>query len=350
MSEPFILCDGLVKIYKIAGLEQVALRELNLTIEKGEVMSIVGASGSGKTTLMNILGGLDRPSAGRVRVDGHDLLRMSDSQLNRYRREKVGFVWQQSARNLISYLNAVDNVILPMTVAGKTRHNRQQAEDLLSLVGLDKRRYHQLSELSGGEQQRVAIAVALANHPPLLLADEPTGEVDTTTAQLIYDTFRTLTREMGITTVIVSHDPGISRQVDRVVAIRDGMLASETVRQNRPAGMGVGANGATPDSLTNGAHGHGAGHETYEELVVLDKAGRVHVPAEYLEQFHIRGRARLEVTEDGILIRPVSEQPGAGAHAGAVAATEKSPAAAGPEKKIGRLGTLLARISPKQKP
>jgi ABC-type lipoprotein export system ATPase subunit/bifunctional DNA-binding transcriptional regulator/antitoxin component of YhaV-PrlF toxin-antitoxin module len=348
LSEPFILCDGLVKIYKIAGLEQVALRELNLTIEKGEVMSIVGASGSGKTTLMNILGGLDRPSAGRVRVDGHVLLRMSDSQLNRYRREKVGFVWQQSARNLISYLNAVDNVILPMTVAGKTQRNRHQAEELLSLVGLDKRRYHQLSELSGGEQQRVAIAVALANHPPLLLADEPTGEVDTTTAQLIYDTFRTLTREMGITTVIVSHDPGIARQVDRVVAIRDGMLASETVRQNRLAGVGPGmsANGATPESSPNGVHGHGAGHETYEELVVLDKAGRVHVPAEYLEQFQIRGRARLEVTDDGILIRPVSEQPGAGP----AVATEKSPTQAEPEKKTGRLGTLLARISPKQKP
>ena len=232
-EEPFILCDGLVKIYKIAGLEQVALRELNITIEKGELMSIVGASGSGKTTLMNILGGLDRPSAGRVRVDGNDLLRMTDSQLNKYRREKVGFVWQQSSRNLISYLNAVENVMLPMTVAGLSHNKRRRADELLDLVGLDQRKHHQLSELSGGEQQRVAIAVALANHPPLLLADEPTGEVDTMTAQLIYDTFRHLTREMGITTIIVSHDPAIAKQVDRVVAIRDGMLASETVRQAR---------------------------------------------------------------------------------------------------------------------
>ena len=149
MSEPFILCDGLVKIYKIAGLEQVALRELNLSIEKGELMAIVGASGSGKTTLMNILGGLDRPSAGRVRVDGQDLLRMSDSQLNRYRRERVGFVWQQSTRNLIPYLNAIDNVILPMTVAGRMRHGKRRASELLELVGLSNRKHHRLSELSG---------------------------------------------------------------------------------------------------------------------------------------------------------------------------------------------------------
>jgi ABC-type lipoprotein export system ATPase subunit/bifunctional DNA-binding transcriptional regulator/antitoxin component of YhaV-PrlF toxin-antitoxin module len=318
LSEPFILCDGLVKIYKIAGLEQVALRELNLTIEKGELMSIIGASGSGKTTLMNILGGLDRPSAGRVRVDGHDLLRMSDSQLNKYRREKVGFVWQQSTRNLISYLNAVENVMLPMTVAGLAHNKRRRADELLDLVGLEQRKHHQLSELSGGEQQRVAIAVALANHPPLLLADEPTGEVDTVTAQLIYDTFRHLTGEMGITTIIVSHDPGISKQVDRVVAIRDGMLASETVRQVRSNGNGEGGEGADGGEGAaghNGAVGGSALHDTFEELVVLDRAGRVHVPQEYLEQYQIKGRARLELIEGGILIRAVDQRPPGGASA-----------------------------------
>ncbi len=298
MSEPFILCDGLVKIYKIAGLEQVALRELNLSVQPGELMAIVGASGSGKTTLMNILGGLDRPSAGRVLVGGKDLLRMSDRDLNRYRREQVGFVWQQSTRNLIPYLNAIDNVILPMTVAGKMHRSRQRAAEMLSLVGLGARMHHRLSELSGGEQQRVAIAVGLANNPPLLLADEPTGEVDTTTAALIYDTFRTLTREMGVTTIIVSHDPGVARQVDRVVAIRDGMLASETVRQTVMR---------TPEWLAENGHDAGGEHHTFEELVVLDKAGRVHIPPEYLEQVQIRGRARLEVTEAGILIRPVEE-------------------------------------------
>jgi ABC-type lipoprotein export system ATPase subunit len=301
LSEPFILCDGLVKIYKIAGLEQVALRELNLSVQPGELMAIVGASGSGKTTLMNILGGLDRPSAGRVHVDGQDLLRMSDGQLNRYRRERVGFVWQQSARNLIPYLNAIDNVMLPMTVAGQTRHARRRANEMLDLVGLGNRTRHRLSELSGGEQQRVAIAVALANHPPLLLADEPTGEVDTATAALIYDTFRTLTREIGITTIIVSHDPGIARQVDRVVAIRDGMLASETVRQTVLR---------TPEWLADNGGDSATGdhsHDTFEELVVLDKAGRVHIPPEFLEQVQIHGRAKLELTADGILIRRVGE-------------------------------------------
>jgi putative ABC transport system ATP-binding protein len=299
MSEPFILCDGLVKIYQVADLEMVALRELNLTIEKGELVSIVGSSGSGKSTLMNILGGLDRPSAGRVQVDGYDLLKLSDRQLNKYRREKVGFVWQQSARNLVPYLNAIDNVMLPMTLAGITGKVKQQrAEELLDLVGLKSRMKHHLSELSGGEQQRVAIAVGLANNPSLLLADEPTGEVDSATAETIYNTFRTLTGEMGITTVIVSHDPGVAKQVQRVVAIRDGMLASETIRQTRKVEQ---TNGTDP-------HGQDVPHEEvhadhFQELVVVDRAGRLHVPQELLQQFNIKGRAQLEVTDDGILIR-----------------------------------------------
>jgi putative ABC transport system ATP-binding protein len=300
MSEPFILCDGLVKIYQVAELEMVALRELNLTIEKGELVSIVGSSGSGKTTLMNILGGLDRPSAGRVRVDGLDLLKLSDRQLNKYRREKVGFVWQQSARNLVPYLNAIDNVMLPMTLAGTTGKAKQKrAEELLDLVGLKDRMRHHLPELSGGEQQRVAIAVSLANNPTLLLADEPTGEVDSATAETIYNTFRTLTGEMGITTVIVSHDPGVAKQVQRVVAIRDGMLASETIRQ-RTTEYTNGASGLNGEP----SEAHATHTDHFQELVVVDRAGRLHVPQELLQQFNIKGRAQLEVTEEGILIRP----------------------------------------------
>jgi ABC-type lipoprotein export system ATPase subunit/bifunctional DNA-binding transcriptional regulator/antitoxin component of YhaV-PrlF toxin-antitoxin module len=241
-----------------------------------------------------------------VRVDGLDLLKLSDRQLNKYRREKVGFVWQQSARNLVPYLNAIDNVMLPMTLAGVTgRDKRARAEQLLDLVGLKERMQHHLPELSGGEQQRVAIAVALANNPSLLLADEPTGEVDSVTAEAIYNTFRTLTGEMGITTVIVSHDPGVARQVGRVVAIRDGMLASETIRQTRTMPVD-GLNGV------DGDHGdHAAGQngvvDHYEELVVVDRAGRLHIPKEYLEQFQIQGRAQLEITDDGILIRPTEQ-------------------------------------------
>jgi ABC-type lipoprotein export system ATPase subunit/bifunctional DNA-binding transcriptional regulator/antitoxin component of YhaV-PrlF toxin-antitoxin module len=295
MSEPFILCEGLVKIFQVAGIEMVALQGLHLTIEKGELVGIIGASGSGKSTLMNILGGLDRPTAGRVRVDGNDLLKMPDRQLNKYRREKVGFVWQQSTRNLVPYLNAVRNVTLPMTLNGVTgRQKQKRAEDLLDIVGLSQRKYHHLPELSGGEQQRVAIAVALANNPTLLLADEPTGEVDSATAKTIYRTFQTLTRELGITTLIVSHDPGIARHVDRVVAIRDGMLASETIRQAIP-------------TLNGDSETHEVSEEHYAELVVLDRAGRIHVPQEYLEQFGIKGRAQLEIIDDGILIRPAHQ-------------------------------------------
>lgn len=298
MSEPFIICEGLVKIYKVADLEMVALHSLNLTIERGELVGIIGASGSGKSTIMNILGGLDRPTAGKVKVDGNDLLRMTDNQLNRYRREEVGFVWQQSTRNLVPYLNAIQNVMLPMTLAGVTgKEKKDRAEELLDTVGLSQRKNHHVQELSGGEQQRVAIAVGLANNPSLLLADEPTGEVDSTTAKAIYRTFQMLSRDMGITTLIVSHDPAIARQVDRVVGIRDGMLASETIRQGQTE-----REEGEPVEIAEGDDGH-----SYAELVVLDNAGRVHIPQEYLEQFHIKGRAQLEVTEDGILIRQAEQ-------------------------------------------
>lgn len=293
-QEPFIICDNLVKIYKVAELEVVALQGLDLVVAPGELLGVVGASGSGKSSLMNILGGLDRPSAGRVWVDGNDLLKLSDSELNHYRQVSVGFVWQQGARNLIPYLNAVENVELPMTLAGKTgAGKRKYAEELLAAVGLAERRYHRLPELSGGEQQRVAIAVALANKPRMLLADEPTGEVDSATALTIYKTFQSLNRELGITTLIVSHDPGIAQHVNRVVAIRDGRLAAETVRQPRAR-----KDGEVPSQ----EHHHPA--DTFEELIVLDAAGRLQVPKPYLEKFNIKGRVRLEMTEEGILIRP----------------------------------------------
>lgn len=298
MAESFIFCENIVKIFQVAGLEMVALQGLNLSIEKGELVGIIGASGSGKSTLMNIFGGLDRPTAGKIRVDGQDLLKMSDNQLNKYRREKVGFVWQQSARNLVPYLNAIRNVMLPMTLNGVTGKEKQRrAEELLDIVGLSQRTHHHLPELSGGEQQRVAIAVALANNPTLLLADEPTGEVDTATAKTIYRTFQTLSRDMHITTLIVSHDRTISRHVDRVVGIRDGMLASETIRQ---------ASEGAPE--TNGIVGVVDEDEhKYHDLVVLDRAGRIHVPHEYLEQFNLKGHVQLELTDDGILIRQAGQ-------------------------------------------
>lgn len=297
-ESPFIVCDNLVKIYKVADLEVVALQGLDLVIRAGELLGIVGASGSGKSTLMNVLGGLDRPSAGRAWVDGKDLLKLSNRELNQYRRSEVGFVWQHGARNLIPYLNALENVKLPMTLAGQAGGNvNRRAKELLSIVGLEERMYHKLSELSGGEQQRVAIAVSLANQPKLLLADEPTGELDSVTAQTIYELFNQLNRDMGLTTLIVSHDPGIARHVHRVVAIRDGKLATETVRSRASSVPGFFGDGGEETQ----------GEEVFEELTVLDSAGRLQIPKEYLMEFGIKGRARLEITEEGILILPADE-------------------------------------------
>lgn len=297
-QEPFIICDNLVKIYKVADLEVVALQGLDLTVQEGEMMALVGPSGSGKSTLMNTLGGLDRPSAGRVIVGGRDLLKLTDAQLNKYRREEVGFVWQQPGRNLIPYMTAIENVTLPMIITGvgpRERHRR--ANELLEMVGLGHRKKHRVLQLSGGEQQRVSIAVALANYPRLLLADEPTGEVDSQMAQEILSTIRRLNHELGVTVIIVTHDPRIASEVDRVIAIRDGRTSTETTRQViTPVEPGEfqGEENVVPQH-----------HVLYEELVVVDGAGRLQIPRDYLEEYGIGDRARVEVTDEGILIQPV---------------------------------------------
>lgn len=304
--KPIIVCENLVKIYKVADLEVVALQGLDLVIHRGEMLGIVGTSGSGKTTLMNILGGLDRPSAGKVSVDGIDLLSLSDAALNQYQRSKVGFVWQQTSRNLIPYLTALENVELPMTMAGETnsRYKRSWAEELLNAVGLYERRFHHLTQLSGGEQQRVAISVALANKPVLLLGDEPTGEVDSATAQVIMDTFRNLCRDMGLTAIIVTHDPRIAEQVDRVVAIRDGKISTETIRQVSQLEK-VMLGGEKPEEDLNAPP-----HEeiTYHEFVVLDSAGRLQIPKELREQLGIGKRALLETGDNCVIIRPAATE------------------------------------------
>jgi putative ABC transport system ATP-binding protein len=322
-DETFIRCEGLVKIYKVANLEVFALQGLDLRIPRGELLGIVGASGSGKSTLMNILGGLDRPSAGRVWVDGIDLLKLNDLTLNHYRSTKVGFVWQQGARNLIPYLSALENVRLPITISGRGAQINagRRAEELLDSVGLSDRRHHRLEEMSGGEQQRVAIAVSLANKPALLLADEPTGEVDTNTALGIFKVFQDLNKQYGLTTIIVSHDATIARHVNRVVAIRDGKTSSETVRQQPTQPVQTASTDATAAAQPK--------HEevVFEEITLLDSAGRLQVPRDYLEKFQIKGRVHLEMTPDGILIRP-AETAGPEQAAGSAAAVES---AASPE-------------------
>jgi ABC-type lipoprotein export system ATPase subunit/bifunctional DNA-binding transcriptional regulator/antitoxin component of YhaV-PrlF toxin-antitoxin module len=296
-SEPLIVCESLVKIYRLTpdlpgksgggSVEVQALQGMDITVAEGEMLGIVGASGSGKSTLLNVLGGLDRPTGGRALVGKQDLGQLSAGEIDEYRRKTVGFVWQQGARNLIPYLTALENIELPLTLSGQVgKATRERALKLLDLVGLRERKDHRLEELSGGEQQRIAVAIALANRPKLLLADEPTGELDTATAQTIYDLLRKLNKQLGLTMVIVSHDPGIARHVDRVVAVRDGKLASETLRVQK--------------SDSDEHH--------LVELAVVDAAGRLQIPREYLEQLNIRRRVQVELTEQGILIRPPEKE------------------------------------------
>ena len=285
-AQPLIICENLVKIYSLhqeggASVEVQALQGMDITVNKGEMLGVVGASGSGKSTLLNVLGGLDRPTGGRAFVGKRNLGTLSESALNEYRLTEVGFIWQHGTRNLIPYLTALENVELPLTLSGRVgKQSRERAVELLKLVGLGERMDHRLDELSGGEQQRIAISIALANNPSLLLADEPTGELDTSTALTIYDILRDLNKRLGLTMVIVSHDPGISQHVDRVVAVRDGKLASETLRVQKDDG---------------GEH--------HVELAVLDSVGRLQIPREYLEQFNINRRVLIETVDDGILIR-----------------------------------------------
>ena len=294
-----IHCEGLVKIYKTDDLEVVALQGLNLTVEAGEMMAIIGNSGSGKSTLLNILGGLDRPTAGQVRVGKWDLLKITEAELVMYKRETVGFVWQNNARNLLPYLTALENVEVPMMFTGR-KVDRAYAEQLLEMVGLKDRMHSKLAQLSGGEQQRVAIAIALANRPKLLLADEPTGSVDTATSDLIMDIFRRFNREFGLTIVIVTHDLGLASKVDRVVAIRDGLTSTEFIKRNVHLDR----------TLAAPLYGRKALEEVHEAFVVVDRAGRLQIPREYLQALGIGDKATLEFDGEKILIKPPKTMEG----------------------------------------
>lgn len=291
-----ISCENLVKIYKTSEVEVVALQGLDLTVERGELMAIVGNSGSGKSTLLNMLGGLDRPSAGGLFVDGKNLLKFTDADYVRYKRETVGFVWQNNARNLVPYLTAVQNVELPMLLTGSHRR-RERALELLEKVGLSGRKNSRLDQMSGGEQQRVAIAIALANGPRLLLADEPTGSVDTKTSRVILDIFKELNRSEGLTIVIVTHDVKMSRNIDRVVAIRDGRTSSEIVRRRSYKEdleeLAVIRSAAASDDEEASEEDF-----THEELVVLDRAGRLQLPKNYMDSMGIKGGDRVKVELD----------------------------------------------------
>ena len=292
MSESIIACENLVKIYKTKELEVLALQGLELNIEAGELMAIIGNSGSGKSTLLNMIGGLDRPSAGRLIVDGKDLFKLNEQELVDYKRNTVGFVWQNNARNLVPYLNAWQNVCLPMAF-GSEKNQKERALELLEIVGMSHKKDRRLNQLSGGEQQRIAIAIALANKPKILLADEPTGSVDTKTGAYILDVFRELNRSLGLTVVIVTHDRALSKKVNRVVAIRDGKTSSEMIVKQDYADK--------LDSI-------GMFEDAHDEFAVLDKAGRVQIPRELLEQMGVKGnKVRLEMKDGTVVISAPEE-------------------------------------------
>jgi ABC-type lipoprotein export system ATPase subunit len=274
-----VICDRLVRIYAAEGIEVQALQGLDLLIKEGELTAMVGASGSGKSTLMNILAGLDSPTAGAVKVAGRDLATMSTGERLRYRRNIVGFIWQQTSRNLLPYLTASQNVTMPMRFGGIGRRARAaRATELLEALGVAHCADRRPDQMSGGEQQRTAIATALANNPVLLLADEPTGELDSATAVDVFGALQTANSELGATVLVVTHDPAVSSQVRRTIAIADGRTSTETLR-------------------------HSAAEHAVE-YAVLDRAGRLALPLDMIEPLGMRDRVRLEAEPDHIGVWP----------------------------------------------
>lgn len=289
MSEIMVQADNLMKIYKTKDIEVVALQGLDLTVEQGELMAIIGNSGSGKSTFLNMIGGLDKPSAGKLFVDGKNLFTMTERQLVEYKRKTVGFVWQNNGRNLFPYLTALENVMVPMQI-GSEKKCKERALELLDMVGLAHKKNNKLSQLSGGEQQRVAIAIAVANAPKLLLADEPTGSVDSKTSDYILDVFRRLNKEWGQTIVLVTHDVLLSKKVQRVAAIRDGKISSERILKETHADVMEGASAGWDD-------------ETQDEFAVIDRAGRVQIPREFLETMNLEGnKVRMSIRDGRITL------------------------------------------------
>ncbi len=291
MSDVIIQADNLVKIYKSTDIEVVALQGLDLTVDKGEMMAIIGSSGSGKSTFLNMLGGLDRPSAGKLYVDGKNLFSMTDKELVDYKRSTVGFVWQNNGRNLLPYLSAYENIMMPMELNG-SKERKERANMLLDMVGLTAKKHNRMQEMSGGEQQRIAIAIALANSPKVLLADEPTGSVDTKTSNYVFDIFRRLNEELGVTIVIVTHDVSLSKKVQRVAAIRDGKISSERILREDYA--------ERIRNTDKAVDWHEA--QTQDEFAILDKAGRVQLPHDMLQEMRLAGNKIRVISENGRII------------------------------------------------
>src|SRR5437588_531991 len=309
MQKNLVTCENLIKIYKTDDLEVVALQGLDLEVAPGEMIALVGASGSGKTTLLNILGGLDTPSAGRAGVAEYDLTRLNEEQRTRYRNLVIGYVWQQSGRNLLPDLTAAANVDLPQILngAGKARCTKR-TQELLALVGLADMAKKKPAQLSGGEQQRVAIAVALANSPILLLADEPTGELDSITAREIIACLRHINEQLGLTIILVTHDVAVASEVDRTLAIRDGRTSTETIRRNKPLSIETGSNGA---SATGTSTAIGLSLQTHSESIFIDRFAILQLPKDAIERVILDGRADVYIASDHVELWPIDtmEEP-----------------------------------------
>jgi ABC-type lipoprotein export system ATPase subunit len=284
MTEPIVECEGLVHIYRTAELEVVALQGLDLRVEPGEVVAIVGRSGSGKTTLMNVIAGIEEPTAGLARVGGHDLGRMTERERETYRRELVGYVLQHSQANLATDLNALENVLLPMTNRS-TEASRERAAFLLETMGIDELAASLPGELSGGEAERLAVAIAMANQPQVLLADEPTAELDRATADSVLRDLRHLLSESGSAAVIVTHDASVERHADRVIQMRDGRTSTQTRWLEQ------------------------AGEVVADELLIMDRAGRIQLPRAYVERLGARGLIRAHLEGDEIRLRRGDQEP-----------------------------------------
>ena len=282
--EPAILCTDLVRIFSTDGVEVQALQGLSLRVDPAEMVAIVGASGSGKSTLLGIVSGLDRPTAGSATVVGHDLGALTRKQRVEYRRHTVGFVWQQTGRNLLPYLTAAENIAMARSVAG-ARRDKTSEHELLELLDVGDMADRKPAQMSGGQQQRVAIAVALANSPKVLLADEPTGELDESTSTEVLEAMRSVNRELGVTTLIVTHDPTVSEHVRRTVQIRDGRTSTETLRRS----------------------GEGGEHVIAEEFAVIDRVGRLQLPREYVSALELQERVRLALEPDHLTVWPGHE-------------------------------------------
>ena len=267
-----ITCQRVVKVYRVGGHELVALRGIDFAMRRGEMVAIVGPSGAGKSSLLNLIGALDTPTAGAVSVDGLNLLALTRRQLADYRLRRVGFIWQQVNKNLLSQRTALHNVTLPLLLAGVApRERNRRARTLLEQVGLSEHLHQHPGELSGGQRQRVALAVALANHPPLLLADEPTGALDRSTSAQIMTLIADLRRQQGLTVLMVTHDLEIASHADRVLTLRDGALGQDV---------------------------------TDTETPVLDEGGRVRLPDTARDYLSSAARIALEIRPDGVLLRP----------------------------------------------